>query len=389
MKTRLMIAGLALASASAAVSRAEEKEKPPPPVDQGQVDAAIAKGTEYLRARVKAGLPEMMDTSRVKVEALHGGQSYAELVLYTLLHAGVPKEDPDVIKMLEEIRGRALAHTYGTAIRAQVFEKFDPALLRADIQQCAQFIVDNQGKEGNWGYSKAVPLPVLPKLTLTPEAKTFSPGGVKPPPPSATARNTQARPKTTVPRRDWGEGRDNSNTQYAMLGLAACMAAGIHPPADTFPLVEKYLTDCQKPDGGWGYRTGEKDESYGSMTAGGVSTISICLRARHQDPLKDVRIRKALEWFNQNLAFDKHPSGDEKWQFYWIYSVERAGAFAGTQWFGARPWYTEGATWLLGNQKPDGSWEAKAGQKTADSICDTCWAILFLKQASRHYVYTG
>jgi hypothetical protein len=378
-------AGLAAWAAAAAPLRAEEKQ--PPLVDQVKVNQAIAKGMEFLLARLKEGLPEIMDTSRVKVEARHGGQSYNELVLYTLLHAGVKADDPELLKLVQDTRARPLAHTYGTAIRAQAFEKFDPALLKGDILQCAQFLIDNQSEKGYWGYSKAVPLPPLPPVNLTPQTVTLSPGGDHAAPLAVSAdRKTQAIPKKTIARRGWGEERDNSNTQYAMLGLAACMAAGFWPPADTFTLVEKHLTGCQKEDGGWGYREGEKDHSYGAMTAGGVSSLGICLRARNQDPMKDVRIRKGLEWLGKNLAFDKHPEGDEKWQFYWIYSVERAGAFAGTPWFGDRPWYSEGATWLLANQKPDGSWEADKKNKTSDTICDTCWAILFLKQASRRYV---
>ena len=58
----------------------------------------------------------------------------------------------------------------------------------------------------------------------------------------------------------------------------------------------------------------------------------------------------------------------------------RAGIFYGTERFGAHEWYPEGATYLLGEQKPDGSW--KAG-KSDHEIWDTCFAILFLRRATR------
>ena len=114
------------------------------------------------------------------------------------------------------------------------------------------------------------------------------------------------------------------------------------------------------------------------MTAGGISTLAICLNHKGQNPLKDVRIQKAIDWMGKNLAFDQNPNKGG-WHYYWIYSVERAGSMAGTQWFKDRPWYFEGATWLLEKQAGDGSWgQANEGEK----VCDTCWAILFLKQAS-------
>jgi hypothetical protein len=120
------------------------------------------------------------------------------------------------------------------------------------------------------------------------------------------------------------------------------------------------------------------------MTAGGVSTLSIILRNLHNNanPAKDIRVQKGLAWLGKNLAFDTNPQNGG-WHYYWIYSVERAGSYAGTQWFGDRPWYSEGATWLISQQNEDGSW---ANNGPGQKILDTCWAILFLKQATKRYV---
>jgi hypothetical protein len=363
------------------------QEKEPPKIEQAKIDGGIAKGMEWLRARLREGLPAFEWDG----DGNHAGQTYNEIVLYTLLHAGIPNSDPDLIKLLMETRQKPLAHTYGTAIRAQAFEKFDPVKLFEDIRQCGQFLVDNQGKEGYWGYSKEVSLPPLPKVVFTPDAKVVTgpgAGAVKHTPPAA--RNTSATRKLVLTRRDWGQKNDNSNTQYALLGIAACMAAGIYAPDDCYQLVEKWLADAQNDDGGWGYEARGtpmhgREASYGSMTAGGVSTLSICARKRGDTPTRDVRIQKGLSWMGKNLTFDQNPAGGGWMLYYWIYSCERAGSFAGTQWFGDRPWYYEGATWLLDKQGGDGSWgEGGGGQK----ILDTCWAILFLKQATRHLVYS-
>jgi hypothetical protein len=373
----------AVASVVGAAPPARAQEKPPPAVDQAKVDAAVARAAGFLTARAREGLPAVSD-----VHALHEGQTYSDLVLYALLSADVPKDDPVVVKLVQDARALPLAHTYATAIRAQAFGKFDPVKMAADIVQCAQFLVDNQDRDGHWGYSKAVPLDALPKLTFSPSRAVASgPGAVAVHPAPASGRMTQVKRRMTVARRAWGDGHDASNTQYAMLGLSACMAAGVHPPEDTFALVEKWLTDQQNEDGGWCYQ-GRGGASYGSMTAGAVSTLGICIGHRKQDPLKDVRVQKGLAWLSRNLAFDGAPgdpwnNGGKRFQYYWIYSVERAGSLAGTQWFGDRPWYAEGAASLLAGQNADGSWSAADPGYT---VANTCWAVLFLKQASRHLV---
>jgi hypothetical protein len=388
MKTWALPLALILCLGLAARAPVFAAEKEAPRMDQSKVDAAIKKGTEWLRSKVQSGLPDF----EWEGDGNHAGQTFNEIVMYTLLHAGATNSDPDIVKLLNDIRAKPLVHTYGTAIRAQALEKYDPAKLFEDIRQCCQFLVDNQAKEGYWGYSKEVQLPPLPKLTITPDPKVIAtgPGGgaLKTPPPGRS--NTTAVKKMVVARRDWGQKNDNSNTQYAMLGIAACMAAGIHAPADTYQLVETWLADAQNDDGGWGYDARNtpmhgREASYGSMTAGGVSTLSICIRNKGSDPMKDVRIQKGLQWLGKNLTFDQNPAGGGWMQYYWIYSVERAGSFSGTQWFADRPWYYEGAAYLCDKQSGDGTWgEGSDGQK----LLNTCWSILFLKQASKHIVYS-
>jgi len=382
------LAALAVSGAVLVPGLAAAQEKEPPKSDQTRIDGALNKGRDWLRAKLREGLPAF----EWENDGNHAGQTYSEIVLYSLLHAGVPNTDPDLIKLLTDIRAKSLAHTYGSAIRAQALEKFDPVKLFEDIRQCGQFLIDNQGKEGYWGYSKEVQLPPLPKVVFTPDnskvASGAGAGTLKSAP--AAARNTAATKKLVLTRRDWGQKNDNSNTQYAMLGIAACMATGIYAPDDCYQLVDKWLSDAQNDDGGWGYEARGtpmhgREASYGSMTAGGVSTLSICIRRKGDAPNKDIRIQKGLTWLGKNLSFEQNPGGGDWLLYYWIYSVERAGSFAGTQWFGDRPWYYEGAAYLLDKQGGEGSWgEGSDGQK----ILNTCWAMLFLKQASRHLVYS-
>jgi hypothetical protein len=410
-------AALALAAVSAGV-RAEDPpaKREPPQVDQKQVDAAIAKGAEWLRARLKFGLP-MLNEAR---EGLHAGQTYNEIVLYTLLHAGVDRNDPDLIKLIQEIRKDSPIHTYTGAIRGMALSKYDAVALRQDLVQVVQFLVNNQGKCGMWGYSHRIPVVPVPPIKFVP---TLSVPHAPPPPPRyvrtgpgddadpeftpatpvAARSATQAMPKaeglgvptqakkgpakTVIPRGAFGAPHDNSNSQYALLGLSACMAAGVFPAPDCLALAEKWWTETQQADGGWNYEGSGRKPSTGSMTAGGVSSLSVCLQGdgKNRDPLKDERVKKGIAWLAQNLSFGANPQSNHTkyyWDiYYWIYAVERAGSLSGAEFFGDHPWYYEGASHLLGVQNMDGTWGA--GVNDGAKILDTCWAILFLRRATK------
>jgi hypothetical protein len=67
--------------------------------------------------------------------------------------------------------------------------------------------------------------------------------------------------------------------------------------------------------------------------------------------------------------------------YYYLYAVERTGLLFGTEKFGAREWYPEGANVLLKIQQPDGSWPAADTHRNA--VWDTCFSILFLRRATR------
>jgi hypothetical protein len=67
---------------------------------------------------------------------------------------------------------------------------------------------------------------------------------------------------------------------------------------------------------------------------------------------------------------------------YYLYSLERFGTLYGTEAIGTHEWYVEGAKELLQTQRTDGGWVPKSGQ----TVWDTCFAILFLRRATRPLV---
>ena len=103
--------------------------------------------------------------------------------------------------------------------------------------------------------------------------------------------------------------------------------------------------------------------------------------------MKDDNVLKGLDWMTRRFSVTENPGlGERKgeiygWHYYYLYALERFGIMFGTDALGAHDWYMEGATYLLKMQQPNGSWEAKASEGFRNH--DTCFAILFLRRATR------
>ena len=190
---------------------------------------------------------------------------------------------------------------------------------------------------------------------------------------------------------------DFSNTQVAILGLRACREAGIELPKETWKGALEYLRTFQRPDGGWGYVVqGQQDgASYASLTCAGACSLAICLNALGTgDVRSDAGMKKALAWLDKHLDPSRNVGIDQSevlgpspWQYYHLYSLERVGRVLNSETIGKRPWYAEGARWLLGAQAGDGSWADGPGPMSPRpsylTPADTCFAILFLARATR------
>src|SRR5262249_38487691 len=65
---------------------------------------------------------------------------------------------------------------------------------------------------------------------------------------------------------------DNSNTQYAILGLNSAREAGVTIRPEVLALTRSYFEASQNRDGGWGYTPAHK-QSTASMTCAGISSL--------------------------------------------------------------------------------------------------------------------
>ena len=205
MKT--MIAVLLLSS----VLCAQDKKGAPPKIDQGKVDGAIKRGVEYLKSQIG------------KYGTINKRRS-EELILWTLTHAGVPESDPDFEKLLKIVLETPLEWTYNVSLQAMILEELDRVKYQARIAQCAQFLVDNQCKNGQWSYGEPdLNAKDTPSLGAAPKA--VASGGGKAPKPGNPGTRTKPKVVRHWPVKQLKTGPaagDNSNSQYAALGLRAC-----------------------------------------------------------------------------------------------------------------------------------------------------------------------
>ena len=365
-------------------------------VEQGKIDAAVKKGVEWLKKAPSPGF------SYGKIE------DSDELILMTLLHADVPESDARVQELLKKVLEKPLERTYTVTLQAMILEELDRAKYQGKIAQCGQFLLDNQLANGQWSYGE--PSAFVKDI---PTPKDVASGGAKKDGAiDFGGAGEKKKPKVTrkIPVKKMREGTgkgDNSNTMYAALGLRACHDAGIVLQKDVVELARKWLIECQHPapskdvasgDGGvprgWCYNRedvcAKKHGAYGGMTAGAVGALVIYDYILGNDAKKTPAVRHGHAWLAAYFKPDANPGENELGAspktelFYTLYAVERYGMLAGQTLLGNHDWYVEGASWLLSAQKESGGWDDGVGRST--STWDTCFAILFLKKATRALV---
>src|SRR5437868_8919661 len=118
-----------------------------PGVDDQKVAAAIERAVTWLRNAKSQG----SDLSKKKLASIRNAD---DLLLLTFLHAGLPENDPRVRELLTSALADPLDHTYPVALRAMALEELDRVRYQSHIARCAQFLLDNQLANGQWGYGE-------------------------------------------------------------------------------------------------------------------------------------------------------------------------------------------------------------------------------------------
>lgn len=128
----------------------QAKPKPENAVDPMKVDQAIARGVLYLREHLDKGQPYRHGPLTMRTD---------ELVLWTLLHAGIPETDELFQTLLARVLESEPSSTYRVSLQAMVLEELDRVKYQPRIWQCAQFLVDNQCRNGQWAYGEKATYP--------------------------------------------------------------------------------------------------------------------------------------------------------------------------------------------------------------------------------------
>jgi Domain of unknown function (DUF4159)/Prenyltransferase and squalene oxidase repeat len=322
------------ASCSAAVTREE-------------VERAIREGVRYLRS-IQRGDGSWAD---VENDARTGVTSIVTLALLT---AGERPDSPVIRKSLEYLRGFTpsdLHSTYAISLQTMVFAAADPERDTLRIAANVQWLENAQIKPGDqqlwpgaWSYS---------------DSKRGRPG-------------------------------DNSNSQYALLGLHAASEAGVQIKPTVWELARIYWERCQKIDGSWAY-TPESPSSTSSMTCAGLSSLIIVGQRTFQgeeflqgEAIQNCgkggankHLRAGIDWLANHFQVGQNFGAGQQWKYYYLYGLERAGRLSGVRFFGQHDWYRLGAEELVHEQnKLRGFWQGMLVE--AEPVLATSFAVLFL-----------
>jgi VWFA-related protein len=177
------------------------------------------------------------------------------------------------------------------------------------------------------------------------------------------------------------QGGDNSNTQFALLGIWAAGRHGFDSNA-ALEAIDDHFRQTHDSEGRWGYRPGEAPRP--SMTCAGLMGLAIASARPALAERQNARARgAALAADPEFTAALRAVSSDAREidrgsDIYYIWSLERVCVALGLRDLDGFDWYAAGAAELLGRQQADGGWpQAQWGR-----LPNTCLALLFLRKAN-------
>ena len=195
---------------------------------------------------------------------------------------------------------------------------------------------------------------------------------------------------------------DNSNTQFAMLGLWAAQRHGV-PMEPTFRIMVERFERSQVANGWWAYHFDHKGDlayvkRFPSMICVGLLGLGIGRGLKlptpgaSRAPKEDLRILKGLAALSQDLGVAAGRPEDPltKRGSYYLWSVERVAMLYDLPMIGDKDWYKWGTGILIAAQGSRGEWNNVlvngknfGGGRGISTmvVADTSFALLFLKRS--------
>lgn len=330
-------------------SPASSKETSPPRALPECIDRAIERGLAYVRA------PQQL---------MRNPRCYGLLGL-TLLECGVSADDPSVRQLASSIRERehVLYQTYELALAILFLDRLGDPSDRTFIRTCGERLLGGQQDCGAWSYSS--PIPDWQRLA-----------------------DRLQKDNGTVRRWNTYSG-DNSNTQFAILGLWVAQRYGVqaHP---ALLAAERYFRATQATDSSWSYHP-NGPLSRDSMTCAGLMSLALGygvsagqgrdVRPDHPISVQDPDIHRGLRFLAQSLdkirtVGNSITGAEARDAFYFLWSLERMAVVYDLKKVGDREWYPWAAQMLVETQWTDGRWLG------VDDPATTCFALLVLKRSN-------
>jgi hypothetical protein len=357
------------------------------------IQDAIKRGVSYLQQVHKPGKGYVGGSHRIGTACLAG---------LALLETGVPLNDPALANIITFVRDNALSQgrTYEIALTIMFLDRLGDSADEAVVQFLGVRLMAGQLQSGGWNYDSGY-------LQLTPEEqkrlresrRPDSKSNERPVLHPEIARLAK-RISTKNPNPDEAVfAADNSNTQFAALGLWCARRHGV--PCDrALEFIGMRFRETQLQDGGWQYDI--RRVSTSSMTCSGLIGLAVAhgsarVGGKKPNPkgpkktaptgvLEDRSVLAGLQFLAASIAVAKavkqNPKNETPLEsdLYFLWSLERVSVIYGLETVGKHDWYAWGADALVASQLKNGAWNSTGPTKGED--VGTCLAILFLHRAN-------
>ena len=325
-----------------------------------EISRAVERGTAFVRNAQEADGTWNFTHShqhRLGMTALAG---------LALMENGIAADDPAILAAKQAVERLAVQsnQTYDLALAILFLARQGQG--RKESGEMVPLLASRLEGGGNGGYwTYTVPV----KSDRQAEGLAWGP---------RTLRRAAARQVRETPP-DWDG--DNSNTQFALLGLWAA-GRNAFDADQALESIDRHFRSTQHRDGGWGYRQGTPGSH--AMSCAGLMGLAMAAarpglaerqtaRARGAALAADPAFQAALQAVSRDAR-----TINEHSDIYYLWSLERVCVALGLSLLDGFDWYAAGARILLDQQQSDGSWpHGRWGVYPS-----TCLSLLFLRKAN-------